>query len=171
MLNWAARVLGSLAVLLLIGYGYISYDLQKKLQKTYQVAVQPIQVPDDPVVLARGKHLVAIRGCTECHGNDMAGKVMMENPALGKLIAPNLTRGKGGLPNDFTTTDWIKAIGHGLLKDNTSLTIMPSKEYTQLTEQDMAAIIAYCRHLPPVDNQLPEIELGPVLRLVNYTGK
>ncbi|MDO1450245.1 c-type cytochrome [Rhodocytophaga aerolata] len=171
ILKWTGIGIACLLVTGLLGYWYISYQLKKQLEKTYQVTLRLIQIPDDPALISRGKHLVAIRGCVECHGENMAGKVIIENPALGKLVAPNLTRGKGGIPEHYTATDWLKAIQHGLRSYNTSLTIMPSKEYVQLAQQDMAAIIAYCQSLPPVDNSLPDIQIGPVLRVVNYLGK
>src|SRR5690606_20087824 len=44
--------------------------------------------------VARGKHLVEARFlCTECHGADFGGGVMVDDPALGSLLGPNLTSG------------------------------------------------------------------------------
>lgn len=40
----------------------------------------------------RGRHLVEARyGCTDCHGADFGGGVMVDDPAIGRLLGPNIT--------------------------------------------------------------------------------
>jgi hypothetical protein len=46
-------------------------------------------------LVARGAHVVATRGCTECHRDDLRGRVV-ESPVLGRLAGPNLTAGGRG---------------------------------------------------------------------------
>jgi cytochrome c553 len=65
----------------------------------------------------------------------------------------------------------MKALRDGVRQDGRPVLLMPSQEYAVLSEQDLAAIIAYCRQLPPVDNQLPQTSLGPVAKVMAFAGK
>ncbi len=164
-------VLGSLVMLALIFYAIAYFNIGHRITKTYMFQQGTIVVPSDSTSIAMGAHLVAIKGCTDCHGKNMAGKVMINDGGLGTLTAPNLTKGVGGLPNDYNTGDWLTALRHGVNKEGKPLLLMPSHESTLLKEKDMAAIIAYCQQLEPVNNELPPIEIGPVVRLMTFLGK
>jgi mono/diheme cytochrome c family protein len=59
---------------------------------------------------------------------------------------------------------------HGVAPDGQSFIIMPSAEYYWLSDADLAALIAYLNSLPPVDNSLGERSLGPVGRMLVYSG-
>jgi mono/diheme cytochrome c family protein len=106
--------------------------------------------------------LAIIRGCTDCHGEDLGGELMVDDPALGKIYATNLTRGEGGVGNDYTDEELELAIRHGIDTEGKGLLIMPSQEYFILGDPDLSAIIAYIRSLPPVDRSIPD----PNLRLI-----
>ena len=121
----------------------------------------PIVVPTDSISLARGEHLVkATATCAECHGLDAGGQLMAEGGPFDVLAAPNLTRGRGSVTAAFTPADWERAIRHGIRADGTSLTIMPSEVFTHLSDQDLAAIIAYLEQAPPVDREFPPVSFS-----------
>jgi cytochrome c553 len=90
-----------------------------------------------------------IRGCNECHGENLGGKIFLEDPSLAMLTAPNLTRGKGGLPADFSVSDWTRALKHGIDRNGRTLFIMPSHELSRMSDEDMANVIAYCQQVKP----------------------
>src|SRR5688500_17809271 len=113
ILKWTGIVLGSLVALLLIAYGYMYYRTDSRFNKVYEVRVQRISIPTDSASLALGHHIANIKGCGDCHGPDMGGKVVVDDPGLGYLTAPNLTMGKGGLLSrygTYTDEDYIRAI-------------------------------------------------------------
>src|SRR5690606_32034549 len=83
----------------------------------------------------------------------------------------NLTKGNGGLPADYDASDWLRSLKHGLRRNGKPLIFMPSQEYTHLSEKDMAAIIAYCSSVDPVDRELPETNIGPLARVLSDIGK
>ena len=149
-------------------YAYISVNINKRLEKKYNVETTTLQISSDSLSLANGAHLVAIKGCNDCHGNRLEGKIMNDDGMFGLLVATNLTKGKGGLPSNYGTEDWIKSLKHGLNKDNEPLIFMPSHETTKLSEEDMKVIIAYMQQLPPVDNELPETDLGFLAKILGY---
>lgn len=107
------------------------------------------------------------KSCKSCHGENLAGKVWLDDPMLGRIVTPNLTKGKGGLPQDYDTNDWLRSLKHGLKRDSTPLKIMPSHEITFLGEDDMNALIAYLSQLQPIDNTLPETSLGVLAYILN----
>jgi len=159
-------VLGALAF-----YAKVYISTESRINKEYQVSVQQINLQSDSATLAYGERLITTKGCNDCHGKDLGGNVFVDDPALGFLVARNLTKGKGGLPADHSVNDWVLALKHGLRRDGKPLLFMPSHEYTMLSEQDMGAIIAYCSTLKPIDRELPASSIGPVGRVLTDLGK
>lgn len=169
--KWTGIVLGSLVILILAGYFLVARNISQRIEKTYSFANENLTVSSDSTTISRGKHLAVIKGCTDCHGTNMAGKIMVDDDALGRLSSSNLTKGKGGLPADYGTTDWVRSLRHGISRSGKPLLFMPSHETTMLSEQDMAAIIAYCQQVPSVDNELPVNKIGPVVNVMTYLDK
>lgn len=152
-------------------YVKVYVSTEKRLHKKYEVQVQSLDINKDSASLALGARLVKTKGCTDCHSADLGGKIFVNDPALGVLSAANLTKGKGGRPADYSEKDFVKALKHGLRRDDTPLIFMPAHEYTLLSEHDMSAIIAYCSSLPNVDRELPEANLGPLAKVLADIGK
>ncbi len=121
--------------------------------------------------ITRGKHLVEARyACIECHGENFGGGVMVDNPALGRFLGPNLTTGKGSVVTDYTPADWDRIVRHGIKKDGT-LGVMPSEDFQGMSDQELSDIVAYIRSTPPVDNVVEKSYLGPVGKMLVATGK
>jgi len=160
-----------LSGLFLIGtafHFYAAYEVNQRLQKVYTVTTEQFLIPSDSAAIAAGKHLVDIKGCMDCHGENMGGKIFADEFLLGTMAGPNLTRGKGGLPANYSTTDWIKAIHHGLSRENRPLMIMPSEENSKMSQEDLQNMIAYLMHLPAVDNEMPKSKLGIMINALAY---
>ena len=158
----AGFILLTIVFIALVIYGYAYFDINRRKDKLYDVAVESIRFSYDSASLALGERLVATRACKECHGDDLGGRVIHEDAMIGKLVSRNITKGEGGLPADYSAEDWVMAMKHGLGRDRKPLYLMPSHELSQLTQTDMAAIIAYCSQLPPVDRKPPQLTLGPL---------
>lgn len=171
ILKWTGILLAGVVLAAISTYTYMSVSMKSRMNKAYAFEKEIIDIPADSASIARGKHLVAIKGCQDCHGNMLEGKVMNDDGAIGRLVAGNLTKGKGGLPGNYDVSDWLSALRHGVHQDGKPLLFMPSHETTLLSRQDMAALIAYCRQIPKVDNTLPPNDLGPVAVVMSYLGK
>lgn len=164
-----------------LGYGFVLLVLlaavavyvgsNAKLEKKYAVTVRATVIPTDAEAIARGKHLAETRGCADCHGRDLAGAKVIDNPAMGRLFGPNLTRGRGGLAADYGAVDFERAIRHGLARSGRGLFLMPSTDYAHFTEGDMADLIAYVQSVPAVDRESVPVQLGPVARALLAVGK
>lgn len=112
--------------------------------------------------VARGQHLVStIFVCGECHGQNFAGGVMVDDPAIGTAHGANLTMGKGSRTLTYTAADWDRMVRHGV-KPNGTGTVMPSMDFFQMSDRELSDIVSYIRSLPPVDHEEPPVTLGPV---------
>ncbi len=166
VLKWIGFIV--LGVILLAGgfYTKVYFSTENRFAQKYAYQLPAFSVEADSAMLAEGERLMTVKGCNDCHGADLGGRVFIDDPALGQVAAPNLTRGKGGLPADFTANDWLRALKHGVNRDSTTLRIMPSYEYTHLSEKDLKSIVAYGMSLPEVDRTLPPIEFKPLGRIL-----
>src|SRR6266511_6139731 len=159
-----AIVLVRLIALLAAGV-YIAGEL--RLNRTYTIKAEPLTIPNDPATIVRGQHVTVTRGgCRECHGANLAGKVLSDDPLIGRIVAPNLTRGQGGVGGEHTDADWVRAIRHAIDEDGKPLRVMPVDDYQRLAADDLAAIIAYVKSVPPVDSDLPASQIGPLGRVL-----
>lgn len=164
-------VLASLIVLALLAYLFIYLDMHSRLNKQYAFHKDDIMIIKDSASVANGSHLVVIRGCVDCHGANFGGKIMNDDAMLGRIAAPNLTHGNGGLPAGYTNADWLLALRHGVNIQGKPLVFMPSHETTLFSKNDVNDIIAYIQQLPPVNNTLPENRIGPVIYVMSYLDK
>lgn len=116
----------------------------------------------------RGKYLVTIGGCNDCHtpGNlvgkpDMArglsgSEVGFELPGLGVFHGPNLTPDKATGLGEWTEVQIVAALRTGKRPDGRMLApIMPWMSFAALTDADAFAIAAYLKSLPPIANKVP----------------
>ncbi len=157
------------AILLLAAAGGYFVSEQRVAER---VAPQPeknthLDISSDSATLARGRHLArAITKCVDCHTDDLGGKVLVDNPAMGRWVPANITRGKGGMGSQLSADDIVRAVRHGIAPDGRKLILMPASQYIHLDSADLAAIVAYVRSMPPVDRELPEARLGFIARML-----
>jgi mono/diheme cytochrome c family protein len=173
ILKWIGIVLGGLVGLLVLAFAvlYIIGTVKwNKLHGTYEVPVETIAVPTDQASIARGEHIATIRICKECHTETLGGQFAAV-PGLVTLSVPNLTAGAGGVGDTNTDEDWVRAIRHGVGHDGRGLALMPSRVFYYLSDEDLGALIAYLKSLPPVDNEMPPTDLGPLGRVMLPLGQ
>ena len=174
-MKWVKRigmVVASLVVLVCVLAGTIYAVTLKAWSRTYDVQGRALTIPTDSGTIARGRHLAtAIVKCVDCHGLDLGGTRFIDDPGLGLLVSSNLTSGKGGVIRRYDDAMLERAIRHGVRSDGRGLRIMPSFEMQHLADDDLAAIIAYVRSVPPVDRELPETRLKFLARALYVAGQ
>ncbi len=169
ILKWTGIVLGSVLVLVLIA-GVTLYTMGSgTLDTTYAVTPKLTSVPSDSASVARGEHLAKIHACMDCHGENLEGRVFLDIPPF-MAVSTNLTPGKGGIGQTYSDADWDRAIRHGVKPDGKSVLVMPSVDYHDMSDDDTAALIAYLKSVPPVDNELPATEYRPPIMLMAGAG-
>ena len=131
---------------------------------------QPVQQGADPA--ARGKYLVTIAGCLDCHtplksdgtpdsARAFAGGQPFDLGPLGKLFTKNLTSDKDTGLGNWTDDEIKTAIRAGVSKDGTHLfPVMPYLIFNNMADADVAAIVAYLRTVPAVSNKVPDRQLN-----------
>lgn len=118
--------------------------------------------------VARGKYLVSVIGCGDCHtpgyffgkpdqGRYLAGSdVGFAIPKLGVFVPPNLTSDRDTGLGKWTAAQIVTAITTGKRPDGRVLApVMPWRDFATLTPADASAIAAYLKSLPPVRHAVP----------------
>ena len=131
----------------------------------------------------RGKYLVNIAGCNDCHTPgyflgkpDMArflggSEVGFEIPGLGVFHGPNLTPDKATGLGNWTDAQIATALTTGVRPDGRMLApIMPWHAFANLTKDDVNAIVAYLRTIPAVSSKVPG-PFGPTEKPTGFVMK
>lgn len=170
--SWRRPVLFSLiavVALLAILAAFVAVSSQKRLQRDYALQVT-VSTPD-PALAAQGRHLAQSRGCMDCHGEDLAGKLLADEMPFGRLVGDDLTRMPAGHAAGSVHERMFRALRHGVNMDSRPLMMMPSLEFSHLSAKEIEAISAYVATLEPIDRPLPQSQLGPLGRTLLAFGK
>jgi mono/diheme cytochrome c family protein len=121
----------------------------------------------DDAQIMRGKYLVIVAGCSDCHtpgallgapdmkrylgGSDVGFAI----PGLGVFVGQNLTPDKDTGLGDWTSEQIIAAIRTGKTPEGRDLSpVMPFAAFSHLADADAEAIAAFLKSLPPVSNRV-----------------
>jgi len=174
ILKLIGKIVGGLVGLLLLAFAVLyiigSVKWNGIREKDYEISVEKLSIPTDQASITRGEHIATIRMCKDCHTETWSGQ-SDSVPGLITLSIPNLTSGLGGVGATNTDEDWVRAIRHGVGHDGRGLALMPSRIWYYLSDEDLADLIAYLKNLPPVDNELPKADLGPLGRVMMTLGQ
>lgn len=107
--------------------------------------------------LQHGERLTFVLGCNGCHGRNLQGQPWDEEPDLAVSYSSNLTRALPGYSDALLD----RAVRQGVRADGTPLWGMPSEIFTELNPEDLAAVIAFLRTIPPAGEVHPRIVFGP----------
>jgi mono/diheme cytochrome c family protein len=138
----------------------------------------------------RGKYLVTLGSCTDCHTPgyffgkpDLArylggSEVGFEIPELGVFHGPNLTPDNETGIGNWTVAQIVTALQTGKRPDGRELApIMPWRAFANMTKDDTTAIAVFLKSIPPVKNKVPG-PFGPndkatefVMKVVPGEGK
>ncbi len=117
--------------------------------------------------VARGKYLVSIAGCNDCHtpggmfgnpdmkrylgGSDVGFSIPTQGVFVGANLTPDADTGLG----KWTADQVVTALRKGKRPDGSEISgVMPWASYAHLTDDDAYAIAAFLRSLPPVANKI-----------------
>lgn len=173
-MKWLRRLGKFLLVVLVVAasaLGLIYWRSSALIAQHIDLNEAALPLPADAEAHARGEHLAVTRGCTDCHGADLGGRVLVEALPLGRLAAPNLTHGTGGIGERLDAVAIERAVRHGLGEGGRLLLYMPSTDFSGLTDADTADLIAYVMSVPAVDRDVPPPVAGPLMRVLFLLGK
>lgn len=170
--KWIGIVLGSLVGLILVA-GVVLYLMgNARLNKTYDFPPSNLVIPTDAASIEYGKHR-AESLCEGCHGKDLSGIEKWFNAGpLGTIDSANLTAGVGGVGQEYASDeDYARAIRHGIDPEGKPLFMPAVFSTSQLSDQDLGAIIAYVKTVPPVDHKTNGKQLKPLAKILLAAGK
>lgn len=167
-MRWTAAGVAA-AVVLVAGAAALGYQMaQYKMARKIEVNVQPVAYAGEPRSLERGKYLFESRGCADCHAVHGGGREFVNDGKGLRLAGPNIT--PGGVTARYQPLDWVRTIRHGVKPDGRAAMIMPSEDYNRFTDQDLAALVAYVRSLPPREGGAAILELPVPVRVLYGFG-
>lgn len=118
--------------------------------------------------LEHGKRLVRLLGCQSCHGENLQGtNVTADDPDFGDMNASNVAL----LLPSYSDAQLERLIRHGEPKDGRTFWFMASESFQFIGDDDLAAIIAYLRTIPPGGKAMPPLRFGPGFRRAQASGE
>jgi mono/diheme cytochrome c family protein len=170
VLRMIGLVLGSLLGIVLLAGVVLFLIGNGRLNKDYDFPASNITLPEDAASIEFGKHR-AESLCQGCHGEDLSGiPNFFDGGPLGTLDSANLTSGAGGIGSEYTTEDYVRAIRHGIGKDGKPIFMPAVVSTAYLSDEDLGAIIAYVKTVPPVDHQLKGERFSPLAKIMLALG-
>jgi mono/diheme cytochrome c family protein len=138
----------------------------------------PVPQPDVSTPEKRGKYLVTIAGCTDCHtpqdahgqpllGMDFAGGFILEGP-WGRVASANITPDASGI-SYYDQAMFTQAIRTGFVGGRKINQIMPWHVYRGMTDEDIAAVFAYLKTLKPIRHHVDNSEPATFCKLCRKT--
>ncbi len=155
-------------------------DIARTLAVAASLAAITPQANAANAQVERGKYLVTLGGCTDCHTpGSFFGKPDMTKylggsdvgfaiPGLGVFVGRNLTPDKETGLGSWTRAQIVTALTKGKRPDGRILApIMPWRAFSKLTKADATAIAAYLQSLPPVKHAVPG-PFGPTQKVTVF---
>ncbi|MFG1288583.1 c-type cytochrome [Xanthobacter versatilis] len=125
-----------------------------------QIATYPVaDAAKDADLVARGEYLAKAADCMPCHTGDkakpFAGGLGLNTP-FGMIYSPNITSDRSTGIGLWTYEQFVNAVRNGIRKDGAYLyPAMPFDAYTEISDDDMKALWAFVRRIPPIPNTPP----------------
>jgi mono/diheme cytochrome c family protein len=114
-------------------------------------------MPEESVrMVERGHYLYSV-SCAICHGTDGGGGTPISWRPFGTLWTRNITAHPQAGVGAWTDAELERAIRSGVSRDGRQLHWqgMTWDQFSNLDEEDLRAIVAYVRMLPPVNRAVP----------------
>lgn len=175
--------LGILVGVVVVGLAGAGIYVARTWNRVYDAPLPEVHVSRDPAVIARGEYLVfGPAHCVTCHGQSAKNNHFAQGPEplsggmkfvlgpLGAIYAANLT------PDPETgigrySDGQIARMMRWAVKPNGHATVEPLMPFSNMSEDDLTAVISYLRSQTPVRNDVPDGEwtlMGKVIK--SFTG-
>ena len=181
-LKWTAGIVVLLAVAGFLAFLYFipPFTLVKPEEFSGPVAkagpdLSSIADPGERMIAERGRYLVTIGACSDCHTtpgpqgprfSDMylAGGFKMTRKDHGTYVSMNLTPDKQTGLGGWTDDDLKRVLKSGIAPDGRAIPghLMPWPGYSNWSDEDLHAVVVYLRHTAPIVHSIPK-PTGPQL--------
>jgi len=145
----------------------IIFPVKYIMRNDPQPITSPVAPPDVSDPVKRGRFLVNLTGCADCHtpvdnhhipipGLDFSGGQVLQAP-WGMVASANLTPDPSGIPY-YDAAMFIKAMRTGTVGVRELNKTMPWSVVGNMTDEDLAGIFAYLKTLKPVRHRVDNSE-------------
>ncbi len=124
--------------------------------------------PGERAMAERGRYLVTIGSCGDCHATPgpqgprlremyMAGGFKMARKGAGTFVSMNITPDQDTGIGKWTDDDIKRVLRNGLAPDGRAVPghLMPWPAFSNWTEEDRHAVVAYLRRTAPIAHRIP----------------
>ncbi|MEX2089150.1 MAG: c-type cytochrome [Bacteroidota bacterium] len=172
------RILIGLGTLVIVAFLAFLYFIppftlvpQEEFIRPTLEAGPPLDHITDPAkraIAERGKYIVTALGCSDCHtphgeqGPDlsryMSGGILLAAAGEGTFISRNLTPDEETGIGKRTDEEVKRVLRSGVFHTGRKVNhrAMPWGSFSNMSDEDLYAIILYLRQLHPVRNQIPD---------------
>ena len=138
----------------------------------------PVPEPDLSTPEKRGRYLVTIAGCADCHtpkdahgqplpGMDLGGGMILDG-SWGRVAAANITPDPSGI-SYYDQAMFTQAVRTGFVGARKLNPIMPWHIYRGMTDQDILAMYAYLKTFKPVRHHVDNTEPPTFCKICRQT--
>ena len=139
--------------------------------RTYPLTNYDLSIPEDSASIAHGERIFAIRGCVDCHGSNLGGRIIQSGLLTGVIAAPNLTPTPASPIYDYSSEDLVRVIREGVKPTGKSVIMMPSHKFQVIHKTDIESLISYIRSVEPVNRRLPSTSLNLPIRFYYFINR
>lgn len=166
VLRWTGYALASIIGLIILAAALLWIVSSSKLNARPHAKAERLVQPT-PQELADTNRKAWTLGCFSCHGKDLRGGKIFDQPMVGTVWAPNLT----AVAAHATDQQLAQAIRQGIGVDGRTLFVMPSEAFQHLSDEDVAALVRMIRATERGGSPTPRNSYGPIGRLGLVLGK
>ena len=139
----------------------------------------PVPSPDLSTPVSRGKYLTTLADCSGCHtpitaqgepiaGLEFGGGFVATGP-WGVVASANITPNASGI-SYYDEALFVETLRTGFVKGARKLNpIMPWHVFRNMTDEDLKAIFAYLRTLPPVKHRMDNTESSTACKRCGFS--
>jgi mono/diheme cytochrome c family protein len=167
MLKWAGYGLAGVVGACALAVGGALAVSEAMIRWPVERPTATLVASSDPGAVARGKRVATLNGCHDCHGKRLEGLLFHDEMPIIRAWGPNLSLALA----KQSDADFDRAIRHGVAADGRRLWMMPSSAFANLTDQEMADLMAYLRTYKPVGQTQPRFQVGHIGRLGVLLGQ
>jgi mono/diheme cytochrome c family protein len=163
--GWVVTILAIVGLLLCAIVGYFLYEMPQVRLIPPNVVAQPkpkLKLPNDTTpeqkaMAERGQYLYAVGTCALCHNNDGSGGAKISWRPMGTLWVRNISSDPDTGIGTWSDAEVARAIRSGVSRDGYALHWqgMTWDHASNWDEEDIRALIAFLRTLPPIRNKVP----------------
>lgn len=165
LLKWSLAAGGFAVALAFLVLAVVWLQSEAIIERRYPLPSTTAAAANEIKFIRRGAHLIAIAGCSDCHGANLEGRTLDDDTLL-PVSSSNLRL----LAHSLTDEEFERALRTGIRANSTSMWAMPAMDYAYMSEDDVVAIISFLRTLKAAGTPAPPPQFDIAARFAIARG-